>query len=70
MYAKLFLILLNGMHQAILKVITAVGREDEACAAVKNYMSTFATSYYNKNGSRSQNMLKDNHRSYEQHSIE
>ncbi|MGA9154274.1 MAG: hypothetical protein WBZ36_27140 [Candidatus Nitrosopolaris sp.] len=64
------LILLNGMHQVILKVITAVGRKDKACAVVKNYMSTFAISYYDKNGSRSQNMLKDKRRSYEQHSIE
>jgi hypothetical protein len=71
------LILLNGIHQVILKAITAVARKDKACAAVKNYMNTFVIPYYDKNGSRSQNMLidyqlpeQDKRRSDEQRSIE
>jgi hypothetical protein len=71
------LILLNGIHQVILKTITAVARKDKARAAVKNYMNTFVIPYYDKNGSRSQNMLidyqlpeQDKRRSYEQRSIE
>jgi hypothetical protein len=67
MYAKLPSILLNGMHQVILKVINTA-RKDKACAAVKNYMNTIATPYYDKNDSHSQNMFKDKRRSYEQHS--
>lgn len=34
----------------------AVARKDKAFAAVKNYMNTFAIPYYDKNGSRSQNV--------------
>jgi hypothetical protein len=41
MYAKLPLILLNGIHQIILKVLI-VARKDKAYATVKNSMNAFA----------------------------